>query len=254
MLRLALVPARSVSFCLENVTIRHSNSPAKTPTRHATHAEKALFLVVVKMWPSRGGGGGGNTNAPYSPFEDDSNEKSYAAKLYTKKKKKNYTNNGLLFNGYNNNTNTNNNNNRKGVKIIGGVLLLMTILRVFWSSRLSATNTTNRTSGFRHVDKYDREGNAKSMMDGGNGVVVDGNNEYYDVNNDSDDLDGKKTKKTKKNLWSRATNDAPRSSRVSSQKVAANLVIDHLGRALAPMISKYVDIDVVAFECDEYYE
>jgi hypothetical protein len=47
MLRLALVPARSVSFCLENVTIRHSNSPAKTPTRHATHAEKALFLVVV---------------------------------------------------------------------------------------------------------------------------------------------------------------------------------------------------------------
>jgi hypothetical protein len=48
MLRLALVPARSVSFCLENVTIRHSNSPAKTPTRHATHAEKALFLVVVK--------------------------------------------------------------------------------------------------------------------------------------------------------------------------------------------------------------
>jgi len=196
------------------------------------------------MWPSRGGGGGGNTNAPYSPFEDDSNEKSYAAKLYTKKKKKNYTNNGLLFNGYNNNTNNNNNNNnRKGVKIIGGVLLLMTILRVFWSSRLSATNTTNRTSGFRHVDKYDREGNAKSMMDGGNGVVVDGNNEYYDVNNDSDDSDGKKTKKTKKNLWSRATNDAPRSSRVSSQKVAANLVIDHLGRALAPMISKYVDID-----------
>lgn len=47
MLRLALVPARSVSFCLENVTIRHSNSLAKTPTRHATHAEKALFLVVV---------------------------------------------------------------------------------------------------------------------------------------------------------------------------------------------------------------
>ena len=42
------------------------------------------------------------------------------------------------------------------------------------------------------------------MMDGGNGVVVDGNNEYYDVNNDSDDENGKKTKKTKKNLWSRA--------------------------------------------------
>jgi len=203
------------------------------------------------MWP-RGGGnlyassggnrpnGNGNNHAPYSPF-DTVDDKSYAAKLYNRKNKN--RNAKALF--------LQNNATANVGKIIGGMLLLLTALRVFWSRVAD-----------EHVNMYDRDGNLRrvssSSLEGvGNNNNYNNNNEMYDLVGDGDaqttttttsgsstsynSNSGRKT--TKESFWSRATNNAPRTSKISSQKVAANLVVDHLGRALAPMISKYVDVD-----------
>ena len=191
------------------------------------------------MWP-RGhgppyGGGGGsskrtsvvrlnNNNAPHSAFDIPSSsgndDTSSYAKLYTttnakttKTKKKTR------------NTNAHNNNTSTKTLTIGLVLLALTAMRVFWS----------------HRNAHDREGHPSSArVSAPGGVSVGGD---FVVVDDDDDFEHNTNSHRKSSLWSRGTNNAPRGSRVSSQQVAANLVVDHLGRALAPMISKYVDLN-----------
>ena len=179
------------------------------------------------MWP-RGhgppyGGGGGSSkrtsvrlnNAPHSAFDIPSSsgndDTSSYAKLYTTnaKTKKKKT------------RNTNAHNNTSTTLTIGLVLLALTAMRVFWS----------------HRNAHDREGHPSARVS----VSVGGDGRDFD--DDDDDFEHNTNSHRKSSLWSRGTNNAPRGSRVSSQQVAANLVVDHLGRALAPMISKYVDLN-----------
>ena len=171
-------------------------------------------------------------NAPHSAFDipsgNDDTSSSYAnAKLYnTKKKKKKTTtthNNarGLMMMYAQNNTST--------TLTIGLVLLALTAMRVFWS----------------HRNAHDREGHPARAP---GGVSVGGDGRDFGKDDDDDDFEHNTRRESalkghKSSLWSRGTNNAPRGSRVSSQQVAANLVVDHLGRALAPMISKYVDLN-----------
>ena len=197
------------------------------------------------MWPrGRGlpyGGGGGSSkrtsvgrlnNAPHSAFDIPSSssggndDTSSYATLYTNAKTKK-TKKSRTTHAHNTNTSTT-------ALTIGLVLLALTALRVFWS----------------HRNAHDREGHPSATRVS---VSVGGDGRDFDVDDDDDfERNTKNSHRSKSSLWSRGTNNAPRGSRVSSQQVAANLVVDHLGRALAPMISKYVDLnDDGAVDADE---
>ena len=196
------------------------------------------------MWPrGRGlpyGGGGGSSkrtsvgrlnNAPHSAFDIPSSssgghdDTSSYATLYTNAKTKK-TKKTRTTHAHNNTSTT--------ALTIGLVLLALTALRVFWS----------------HRNAHDREGHPSATRVS---VSVGGDGRDFDVDDDDDfERNTKNSHRSKSSLWSRGTNNAPRGSRVSSQQVAANLVVDHLGRALAPMISKYVDLnDDGAVDADE---
>ena len=182
------------------------------------------------MWPRGGVGAYGSSkrtsssvrlNAPHSAFDignDAHDDKSYAAKLYKKKKKK--ANFARIMYAH------------KSTLSIGLVLLALTAMRVFWS----------------HRNAHDREGNARGGGDdeyaaGGDGRDFGKDDEHNTVGGGGGGGSFRRESAKASSLWSRGTNNAPRGSRVSSQQVAANLVVDHLGRALAPMISKYVDLN-----------
>ena len=184
------------------------------------------------MWP-RGhgppyGGGGGSSkrtsvrlnNAPHSAFDIPSSSGNDDTSSYAKL----YTTNAKTTKKKTRNTNAH--NNTSTTLTIGLVLLALTAMRVFWS----------------HRNAHDREGHPSARVSAPGGVSVGGDFVVV-VDDDDDDFEHNTNSHRKSSLWSRGTNNAPRGSRVSSQQVAANLVVDHLGRALAPMISKYVDLN-----------
>ena len=115
--------------------------------------------------------------------------------------------------------NTNAHNNTSTTLTIGLVLLALTAMRVFWSHRNAHDREGHPSSAkFQPPVGFPSEETLLLLM-----MMVVRHN----------------TNSHRKSLVVARTNNAPRGSRSNIATVAANLVVDHLGRALAPMISKY---------------
>ena len=137
--------------------------------------------------------------------------------------------------------NKNRNNAAEALKIIAKyfafAMLAMTFVRILWLNKHKV-----------RVEGYDRDGNKVAAADVGERegegsrferLGSHGLGSYATAGTTS----ASSTTTPTESMWTRATNGKGKNERVKANKLAAGLLVDHIGRALAPAVAKYVDMD-----------
>jgi hypothetical protein len=137
--------------------------------------------------------------------------------------------------------NKNRNNAAEALKIIAKyfafAMLAMTFVRILWLNKHKV-----------RVEGYDRDGNKVAAADVGERegegsrferLGSHGLSSYATAGTTS----ASSTTTPTESMWTRATNGKGKNERVKANKLAAGLLVDHIGRALAPAVAKYVDMD-----------